>query len=95
MKLAHRLVLGSSAVVATVMTIYGLGSQRSRERLIGEALIRETRTLAHTMQIVANSAIRNGQTASLNRVLSRILQDREMAIARWGLIPWWAKKDEA
>ena len=62
MRLAHRLVLGSSLVVVTVMTLYGITSLRVRGRLIGEALVRETETLAHTMQIVANSAIRDGVT---------------------------------
>lgn len=81
MRLAHRLVLGSSLVIATVMTIYGVTSLRQRERLIGQALVRETATLAHTMQIVANSAIRNGQAASLDRVLGRIVADPEMAVS--------------
>lgn len=81
MLLAHRLVLGSSAVIALVMTIYGFTTLRQREELIGDALVRETETLAHTMQIVANSAVRNGQTAALDRVLGRILRDPEMAIS--------------
>jgi signal transduction histidine kinase len=81
MRLAHRLVLGSSLVVVTVMTLYGMTSLRVRGRLIGEALVRETETLAHTMQIVANSAIRNGETASLDRVLNRIVEDPDIAIS--------------
>jgi signal transduction histidine kinase len=81
MRLAHQLVLGSSAVVALVMTIHGVTTLRQRERLIGDALARETETLAHAMQIVANSAIRNGQTAPLGRVLGRILRDPDMAIS--------------
>ena len=81
MTLAHRLVLGSSAVVALVMTIYAVTSLRGRERLIGDALVRETETLAHTMQIMANSAIRNHQTERLDRVLERILRDPDMAIS--------------
>lgn len=81
MRLAHRLVLGSSLVVATVMTIFGLNSVARRSRLIGDALIRETETLAHTLQIVANSAIRHEETPSLDRVLGRVLEDHEIAIA--------------
>ncbi|HEU4451410.1 MAG TPA: HAMP domain-containing sensor histidine kinase [Longimicrobium sp.] len=80
MRLAHRLVLGSSAVVALVMTIYGVTTLRQRERLMGDALVRETEALAHAMQIVANSAVRNGQTASLDRVLGRVLRDPDTAI---------------
>ena len=80
MRLAHRLVLGSSAVVALVMTIYGVTTLRQRERLLGDALVRETEALAHAMQIVANSAVRNGQTASLDRVLGRILRDPDTAL---------------
>ena len=80
MRLAHRLVLGSSAVVALVMTVYGVTILRQRERLIGDALVRETETLAHAMQIVASSALRNGQTAPLDRTLGRILRDPDTAI---------------
>jgi signal transduction histidine kinase len=80
MRLAYRLALGSSAVVALVMTIYGLATLRQREQLIGDALVRETEALAHALQIVANSAVRNGQTAALDRVLGRILRDPDTAI---------------
>jgi signal transduction histidine kinase len=81
MRLAHRLVLGSSLVVATVMTIYGLNSVAQRGRLIGDALIRETETLARTLQIMANSAMRNNETPSLDRVLSRVQENPDIAIA--------------
>ena len=81
MRLAHRLVLGSSVVVATVMTIYGVTALGQRKQIIGQALVRETETLAHTMQIVANSALRNRQTAPLNRVLNRIVEDPDIAIS--------------
>ena len=80
MRLAHRLVLGSSAVVALVMTIYGAATLRQRERLLQASLVRETEALARAMQIVANSAMRNGQTASLDRVLGRVLRDPDTAI---------------
>jgi two-component system NtrC family sensor kinase len=80
MRLAHQLVLGASAAVALVMSIHGVTTLRQREQLMGDALVRETETLAHTVQIVANSAIRNGQTDRLDRVLGRILRDPDMAI---------------
>ena len=81
MRLAHRLVLGTSAVVVAVMTLYGVTVLRQRQELIEQALVRETEMLGHAMQIVANSSIRNRQTASLNRVLGRILRDPDMAIS--------------
>ncbi len=81
MRLAHQLVLGASAVVAIVMSIYGVTTLRQRERLMGDALVRETETLAHTVQIVANSAIRNRQTDRLDRVLGRILRDPDLAMS--------------
>jgi signal transduction histidine kinase len=80
MRLVHRLVLGSSIVVATVMSIYGVTALRQRRELIEQALVRETETLANSMQIVANSAIRNGQTAQLNRVMDRIFSDPQTSI---------------
>ncbi|HYJ79777.1 MAG TPA: ATP-binding protein, partial [Longimicrobiaceae bacterium] len=80
MRLAHQLVLGSSAVVAVVMTIYGVTALRQRERLIGDALVRETETLAHAIQIVANSTIRKEHTA-LDRALKRIQKDPDIAIS--------------
>ena len=81
MRLAHQLVLGSSAAVALVMTIYGVTTLSQRERIISNALVRETETLARTMQIVASAAVRNGQTASLDRVLGRIVADPDMAVS--------------
>jgi signal transduction histidine kinase len=81
MRLAHRLVLGSSAAIALVMSIYGVTTLRQREALMSDALVRETETLAHAMQTVANSAIRNGQVEQLDRVLGRILEDSGMAIS--------------
>jgi signal transduction histidine kinase len=81
MRLAHQLVLGSSAAVALVMTIYGVTTLSQRERIIRNALVRETETLARTMQIVASAAVRNGQTASLDRVLGRIVADPDMAVS--------------
>lgn len=81
LRLATRLVLGSSVVVAVVMTIYGITSLQQRRQLITDALVRETETLTHAMQIVANSSIRNDQMASLDRVLGRILRDPEMAVS--------------
>ncbi len=81
MRLSQQLVLGSSAVVALVMTIYGLTALEQRQRLIGGALVRETETLAHAMQIVASSALRNGQVAALDSVLARIHDDPDIAIS--------------
>ncbi len=81
MRLAHQLVLGSSAAVALVMTLFGVSILRQREQTIGDAMVRETETLAHAMQIVANSAVRNGQTGPLDRVLARILRDPDMALS--------------
>lgn len=80
MSTASRLVLGASLVVALVMMVYGIGSIRQRERLITDALVRETETLANALQVVANSALRNGQLPSLDRVLGRILEDPDMAV---------------
>jgi signal transduction histidine kinase len=81
MRLVSRLVLGLGAVLATVMSLYGITSLRQREQLIGDALVRETEALAHTMQIVANSALRNGQLSYLDRVLERVLEDSDVAIS--------------
>ena len=81
MRLAHQLVLGSSAAIVLVMSIYGVTTLRQREDLLSDALVRETETLAHTMQIVANSALRNGEADRLDRVLGRILRDPDMAIS--------------
>lgn len=80
MRLAQQLVLGASAAVALVMSIYGVTTLQQRERLIGDALVRETETLAHAMQVVANSAVQNGQEDRLDRVFGRILLDPDMAI---------------
>ena len=81
MRLAHQLVLGSSAAIVLVMSIYGVTSLRHREQLLGDALVRETEMLAQSMQIVANSAIRNGQAEQLDRVLDRIRSDPDIAIS--------------
>lgn len=81
MRIGHQLVLGSSTAIVLVMSIYGATSLRHRQQLLGDALMRETETLAHSMQIVANSAIRNDQVDRLDRVLGRILRDRDMAIS--------------
>lgn len=81
MSIASRLVLGSSLVVVVVMTIYGVTSLQQRSRLITDALVRETETLANSMQVVANSAIRSGRVSELDGVLGRILEDPDMAIS--------------
>jgi signal transduction histidine kinase len=81
MRLAHQLVLGSSAAIVLVMSIYGVTTLRYREQLLGDALVRETEMLAQSMQIVATSAVRNGQVDRLDRVLGRILRDPDMAIS--------------
>ncbi len=81
MRLAHQLVLGSSAAIVLVMSIYGVTTLRQRHQLLGDALVRETEMLAQSMQIVASSAVRNGQVDRLDRVLSRIVRDPDMAIS--------------
>ncbi|HET7274203.1 MAG TPA: HAMP domain-containing sensor histidine kinase [Longimicrobiaceae bacterium] len=81
MRIATRLVLSSVAAVVVVMTAYGLLSLRQRGFLISDALVRETETLAHAMQIVANNAIRDDQIANLDLVLERLSEDQEMYIS--------------
>ncbi len=81
MRLAQQLVLGSSAAVAVVMTIYAVTTLTQRERIITQALVRETETLARTLQIVAASGVRTGQTKELSRVLNRVLDDPDMALS--------------
>ncbi|HEU4559104.1 MAG TPA: HAMP domain-containing sensor histidine kinase [Longimicrobium sp.] len=80
MRLAQQLVLGSSAAVALVMTIYGVATLTQRERIITQTLVRETETLARTMQIVAASGVRTGQVKELNRVLGRVVADPDLVL---------------
>lgn len=71
MTIATRLALSSSAVIALVMSVVGALTVRQRETQGAEALVRETETLAQTLQIVANTTFRTGDMASLDRVLKR------------------------
>lgn len=80
MTLATRLVLGLGLSAAVVMSIYGVTSLRQREHLIGDALVRETETLALGLQAVAADAMQDGQLANLDRVFDRLLLDPEMEI---------------
>jgi two-component system NtrC family sensor kinase len=75
MRIATRLILAIACTIAAVIVVYGLITQRQREALLRDALERETKTLAHTLQIVANNAIRDGRFADLNRVLGEVIQD--------------------
>ncbi len=81
MRIATRLVLSSVLTIVVVMTAYGLLSLRQRGFLISDALVRETETLAHAMQIVANNAIRDEQLANFHLVLERIAADPDMYVS--------------
>src|SRR4028118_1075251 len=65
MRLAYQLVLGSSAAIVLVMSIYGVTTLGHRQQMLGDALVRETEMLAQSMQIVARRAVRNAQGGRL------------------------------
>lgn len=80
MRIATRLVLALGAAFAAIMVVYALISQRQRETILRDALIRETETLAGALQIVTNNALRDRRFADLNRVLGEIVQDPETLV---------------
>ena len=59
MRIATRLVLTLTLVVAVVMWLYAVISLRQREDLISDAMIRETELQGRTLQIVLNNALRD------------------------------------
>ncbi len=81
MRIATRLVLVMGATFALVIGVYAVISQNQRERLLRDALIRETDTLAQTLQIVTNNALRDGRYRDLNRVLGEVVEDPETFVA--------------
>ena len=80
MSLAGRLVLGSTAVVASVMLMSAVVTLKQRNDLISEAIARETDSLAQAVEVVANSAIRNDRVDNLDRILHRILLNPDLAV---------------
>ncbi|HEV2131153.1 MAG TPA: ATP-binding protein [Longimicrobiaceae bacterium] len=81
MRIATRLILVLSLVFAAIMVAYALLTQRQREHLIGNGLIRETEVLAHTLQVVTNNALRDRRFADLDQVLGLLTQDPETFVA--------------
>jgi signal transduction histidine kinase len=77
MRIAARLVLTLGLTTAVVMAAYALITQRQREALLGDALIRETEALAHTLQIVTNNALRDRRFRDLNQVLQSVVENPE------------------
>lgn len=81
MRIAARLVLTLGIATAAVMMAYALITQRQREALLGDALVRETGALAHTLQIVTNNALRDRRFRDLNQVLRSVVEDPETFMA--------------
>jgi signal transduction histidine kinase len=81
MRIAARLVLTLGLTSAVVMAAYALITQRQREALLGDALIRETEALAHTLQIVTNNALRDRRFRDLNQVLQSVVENPETFMA--------------
>ncbi len=77
LRIATRLVLVLSAAVAAVVLAYSLISIEQRATLLRDALIRETETLARTLQIVAENDAGESGGEELNRVLEGVLADPE------------------
>jgi signal transduction histidine kinase len=77
MRIATRLVLLLGTATAAVMAVYALITQQQREALLGDALIRETETLARTLQIVTSNALRDRRFGDLNQVLESVVEDPE------------------
>jgi signal transduction histidine kinase len=77
MRIATRLVLTLTLVVAVVMWIYALISLRQREDLISDALIREAEIQGGTLQIVLDNALRDRRFNDIDRVLMRVGADPE------------------
>lgn len=77
MSIATRLVLALGIVVSIVMAIYGVLAFRQREAILADALARETDTLARTLQITTNNALRDERFNDLDRVLARVADDPE------------------
>lgn len=81
MRIATRLLLAIVTITTTVMLVYGVISLRERESILRDALIRETETLATTIQIVTDNALRDARFDDLDRVLERLADDPETLIA--------------
>lgn len=75
MRIATRLILVLGATFAVVMLLYAAVTLRQREKLLSDAFVRETETLARTLRIVTNNAVRDGRFADLDRVLREVLED--------------------
>lgn len=77
MRIATRVVLTLGFAVTAVMTVYGLISLHQRETLLSDAWARETATLARTLQIVVDNALRDRRFGDLDVVLARVAADPE------------------
>lgn len=77
MRISTRLLIAISIAVTIVMIVYGLIALRQREALLADALARETETLARTLQITTNNALRDERLQDLNDVLEQVADDPE------------------
>jgi hypothetical protein len=75
MRISTRLILASDATIVVVMLAAGLVAQRKREALLVDAHLRETETLARTLNLVAAEAQRDGRMADLDAVLESVAAD--------------------
>lgn len=81
MRIATRLIVTLSITTTAVMVLYALIALDQREGLLREGLARETETLARSVQIVVNNALRDGRFEDLNRILRRVAEDPQTLVA--------------
>lgn len=90
MRIANRLVLLLGFSVVAVISLSALVSQRQREIMLQDALIQETETLAWTLQVVVNNALRDRRFADLHLVLGEVVEDPETFVGAvfdpWGRV---------
>lgn len=75
LKIATRLILVLTALAALVVAVYSAVSQQQREALLRAAHVRETATLARTLQVVTGNALRDGRLGDLRRVYAALVTE--------------------
>ena len=81
MRISTRLALLLGATFAVIMLSYAGISLEQRVRLLRGALIGETETLASTLRIVTDNALRDRRSGDLARVFAEVVADPETVVA--------------
>ena len=81
MRISTRLALLLGATFAVIMLSYAGITLQQRVQLLRGALIAETETLAGTLRIVTDNALRDGRIRDLSRVFGEVVADPETVVA--------------